>query len=62
MASEQKEPPENFKPLGVIDCPHCDLPSLSWNEKCARCGGYLFPQDGQCNIDETEKHTQGNAA
>jgi hypothetical protein len=51
--------PEEFKPVGVIDCRYCKWPSLSWDFICVRCGEDLFPDEHE---DPAERHRQENAA
>ena len=53
-----------FKPVGVIDCPACQWPSLSWNMVCVRCGGDLMPDEHIDGIDPLvhARHTQDNSA
>lgn len=55
---------EEFKPLGIIDCPHCAFPSLSWNMVCIRCEGDLFPEEHTEKEDhaddDADRHRQVN--
>lgn len=56
-----------FIPVGIVNCPKCNLSSLSWNIICARCDTDLFPDEHVPEISETkddngDRHKQENAA
>ena len=36
-----KQKLEEFKPVGVSNCPHCEQQNLSWSLVCWSCGGVL---------------------
>lgn len=46
---------------GIINCPQCNLSSLSWNMSCARCGADLMPEESFPE-DDADRHKQINAA